>query len=148
MSCSARCPTDDLASPTTSRSSAEPQGSSTPPNRLSGGEKFQASLALALALAELHSRSGSNLGSLFLDEGFAALDAAALDAALEVLRARAGSDRLVMVISHLHAVAEAVDEVLWVERTTAGSSARWLTPAERDDLMQADPASGLQTLAQ
>ncbi|MFG2432582.1 AAA family ATPase [Streptomyces sp. NPDC048590] len=119
-----------------------------PPNRLSGGEKFQASLALALALAELHSRSGSNLGSLFLDEGFAALDAAALDAALEVLRARAGSDRLVMVISHLHAVAEAVDEVLWVERTTAGSSARWLTPAERDDLVQADLASGLQTLAQ
>ncbi|MGY3206266.1 AAA family ATPase [Streptomyces sp. TE5632] len=119
-----------------------------PPNRLSGGEKFQASLALALALAELHSRSGSSLGSLFLDEGFAALDAAALDAALEVLRARAGGDRLVMVISHLHAVAEAVDEVLWVERGATGSSTRWLTPAERDDLVQADLASGLQTLAQ
>ncbi|WP_019357607.1 AAA family ATPase [Streptomyces sp. AA1529] len=118
-----------------------------PPNRLSGGEKFQASLALALALAELHSRSGSSLGSLFLDEGFAALDAAALDAALEVLRARAGSDRLVMVISHLHAVAEAVDEVLWVERAATGSSARWLTPTERDDLVQADLASGLQSLA-
>ncbi|TXS66110.1 SMC family ATPase [Streptomyces sp. me109] len=119
-----------------------------PPNRLSGGEKFQASLALALALAELHSRSGSSLDSLFLDEGFAALDAAALDAALEVLRARAGGDRLVMAISHLHAVAEAVDEVLWVERDATGSSTRWLTPAERDDLVQADLASGLQTLAQ
>ncbi|MFD0516456.1 SbcC/MukB-like Walker B domain-containing protein [Streptomyces aureus] len=90
------------------------------PNRLSGGEKFQASLALALALAELHSRSGSSLGSLFLDEGFAALDSAALDSALEVLRARAGGDRLVMVISHLHAVAEAVDAVLWVERGPPG----------------------------
>ncbi|MEV6758276.1 AAA family ATPase [Streptomyces sp. NPDC051214] len=119
-----------------------------PPTRLSGGEKFQASLALALALAELHSRSGSSLGSLFLDEGFAALDTAALDAALEVLRDRAGSDRLVMVISHLHAVAEAVDEVLWVERTATGSSTRWLTPAERDDLVQADLASGLQALTQ
>ncbi|MER8261804.1 AAA family ATPase [Streptomyces albidoflavus] len=119
-----------------------------PPNRLSGGEKFQASLALALALAELHSRGGSSLGSLFLDEGFAALDTAALDTALEVLRTRAGSDRLVMVISHLHAVAEAVDEVLWVERTTTGSSAHWLTPAERDDLVQADLANGLQNLAQ
>ncbi|MFF7025950.1 AAA family ATPase [Streptomyces klenkii] len=118
------------------------------PNRLSGGEKFQASLALALALAELHARSGPSLGSLFLDEGFAALDAAALDSALEVLRARAGGDRLVMVISHLHAVAEAVDDVLWVERTTSGSRARWLTPAERDALVQADLASGLQTLAQ
>ncbi|VVJ21612.1 Exonuclease SbcC [Amycolatopsis camponoti] len=48
----------------------------------------------------------------FLDEGFAALDAGALQSALEVLRAQAGGDRLVMVISHLHAVAEAVDDVL------------------------------------
>jgi exonuclease SbcC len=74
-----------------------------------------ASLALALALAELHSRSGPSLGSLFLDEGFVALDTT-LDSTLEALRAQAGGDRLVMVISHLHAVAEAVDDVLWVER--------------------------------
>ncbi|WP_254398127.1 AAA family ATPase [Streptomyces sp. AC558_RSS880] len=117
------------------------------PNRLSGGEKFMASLALALALAELHSRSGPTLGSLFLDEGFAALDTTALDLALDVLRAQAGGDRLVMVISHLHAVAEAVDDVLWVERTTAGSSARWLTPAERDDMAQDNLASGLHSQA-
>ncbi|WP_199730232.1 P-loop NTPase family protein [Amycolatopsis panacis] len=100
-----------------------------------------------LALAELHSRSGPRLGSLFLDEGFAALDTAALQSALEVLRAQAGGDRLVMVISHLHAVAEAVDDVLWVERGAAGSTARWLTAAERDELVQADLASGLQRLA-
>ncbi|MEV4015667.1 SMC family ATPase [Nonomuraea angiospora] len=117
------------------------------PNRLSGGEKFQASLALALALAELHSRSGPRLGSLFLDEGFAALDAAALESALEVLRTQAGGDRLVMVISHLHAVAEAVDDVLWVEHGPTGSTARWLDPIERDELVQADLASGLQALA-
>ncbi|MGW6586429.1 AAA family ATPase [Streptomyces globisporus] len=117
------------------------------PNRLSGGEKFMASLALALALAELHSRSGPTLGSLFLDEGFAALDTTALDLALEVLRAQAGGDRLVMVISHLHAVAEAVDDVLWVERATAGSSARWLTLAERDGIAQDNLASGLHSQA-
>ncbi|WP_020663170.1 AAA family ATPase [Amycolatopsis benzoatilytica] len=117
------------------------------PNRLSGGEKFLASLALALALAELHSHSGPRLGSLFLDEGFAALDTTALQSALEVLRTQAGGDRLVVVISHLHAVAEAVDDVLWVERGPAGSLARWMTPPERDRLVQADVASGLQTLA-
>ncbi|MGB3443662.1 MAG: SMC family ATPase [Actinophytocola sp.] len=117
------------------------------PSRLSGGEKFLASLALALALAELHSLSGPRLGSLFLDEGFAALDTTALQAALEVLRTQAGGDRLVMVISHLHAVADAVDDVLWVERGATGSRARWLTPAERDELVQADLVSGLQTLA-
>ncbi|MEU0541207.1 SMC family ATPase [Nocardia sp. NPDC005978] len=116
-------------------------------NRLSGGEKFLASLALALALAELHSYSGPRLGSLFLDEGFATLDRAALEAALDVLRARAGNDRLVMVISHLHAVAEAVDDVLWVEREPTGSTARWLTATERDELIHADLASGLQDLA-
>lgn len=119
-----------------------------PPNRLSGGEKFLASLALALALAELHSRSGPTLGSLFLDEGFAALDTTILESALEVLRTQAGGERLVMVISHLHAVAEAVDDVLLVKRTPAGSSAHWLTPQERDDLVHADLASGLQTLTQ
>ncbi|WP_405419116.1 AAA family ATPase [Streptomyces erythrochromogenes] len=117
------------------------------PNRLSGGEKFMASLALALALAELHSRSGPALGSLFLDEGFAALDTSALDLALEVLRAQAGGDRMVMVISHLHAVAEAVDDVLWVERTTTGSAARWLTSAERDAMAQDQLASGLHSQA-
>ncbi|RBQ14483.1 SMC family ATPase [Spongiactinospora rosea] len=117
------------------------------PNRLSGGEKFLASLALALALAELHSRSGPRLGSLFLDEGFATLDTTALESALDVLRSQVGGDRLVMVISHLHAVAEGVDDVLWVENGPAGSTARWMTQAERDELVQADLSSGLQTLA-
>ncbi|WP_433620878.1 AAA family ATPase [Nocardia sp. CA-120079] len=117
------------------------------PNRLSGGEKFLASLALALALAELHSRSGPRLGSLFLDEGFATLDAAALESALEILRTQTGGDRLVMIISHLHAVAETVDDVLWIERGVDGSTARWLTPVERTELVQADLASGLLTLA-
>jgi hypothetical protein len=58
-----------------------------------------------------------------------------------------GQRRLVMVISQLHAVAEAVDDVLWVERTNAGSSTHWLTPADRDDTAQSDLASGLQSLA-
>ncbi|WP_223273847.1 AAA family ATPase [Nocardia cerradoensis] len=118
-----------------------------PAARLSGGEKFLASLALALALAELHSRSGPRLGSLFLDEGFATLDTDTLESALTMLRAHTGKDRMVMVISHLHAIAEAVDDVLWVEKgEPAGSMARWLTPAERDELVNSDVAGGLQAL--
>ncbi|EWC64447.1 Exonuclease SbcC [Actinokineospora spheciospongiae] len=117
------------------------------PNRLSGGEKFLASLALSLALAVLHSRSGPRLGALFLDEGFGTLDTTALESALDVLRAQAGSDRLVLVISHLHVVAEAVDDVLWVKRNASGSTAAWLTAAERDVVAQDDLARGLQTLA-
>lgn len=116
------------------------------PKTLSGGETFLASLALALALVEMHSRAGATLGALFLDEGFAALDADALASSLAVLRAEAGGDKLVAVVSHLHAVAEAVEDVMWVERRPEGSSARWLTAAERDDLVREDVASGLLTL--
>ncbi|MFI8860380.1 AAA family ATPase [Streptomyces prasinus] len=105
---------------------------------LSGGETFQASLALSLALMEMHSRSGTRLESLFLDEGFGTLDTAALDSALQVLRTQVGPDKLLAVISHLRPVAETVNDVLWVEKDHRGSRARWLTAAERDSLLRDD----------
>jgi len=79
---------------------------------LSGGETFQASLALALALSEqlagLSSTSAS-LESIMLDEGFGTLDAASLEvvaATLETLAAR--GDRMVGVVTHVPALAERV----------------------------------------
>ena len=121
-------------------------GAARSPKTLSGGETFLASLALALALVELHSRSGGRLGALFLDEGFASLDTGALASALAVLQAETGGDKLVAVISHLHAVAEAVEDVLWVERGPAGSAARWLDPGERDALVRQEVTGGLLSL--
>jgi exonuclease SbcC len=116
------------------------------PRTLSGGETFLASLALALALVELHSHSSGKIGALFLDEGFASLDVDSLADALSVLHAETGGDRLVAVISHLHAVAEAVPDVMWVERGPSGSSARWLSPDERDRLVRDEVAGGLLSL--
>ncbi|MEW2084942.1 SMC family ATPase [Streptomyces sp. NPDC005283] len=101
------------------------------PETLSGGEKFQTSLALALALVELHSRSNSKLESLFLDEGFGSLDSDRLDDTLSVLRSSVTRDKTVAVISHLYPVAEAVDDVLFVDKTAGGSTAAWLTEQER-----------------
>ncbi|MFB7998839.1 SbcC/MukB-like Walker B domain-containing protein [Streptomyces sp. NPDC056002] len=86
---------------------------------LSGGETFQASLALSLALMEMHGRSGTRLESLFLDEGFGTLDTASLESALQVLRDHVGGGKLLAVISHLRPVAETVQDVLWVGRTIA-----------------------------
>ncbi len=116
------------------------------PKTLSGGETFLASLALALALVELHSRSGARLGALFLDEGFGSLDMDALAGSLAVLQAETGGDKLVAVISHLHAVADAVKDVMWVEREPGGSSARWLTGDERDALARQEVTGGLLEL--
>ncbi|MEV4637008.1 SMC family ATPase [Actinoplanes sp. NPDC049548] len=79
---------------------------------LSGGETFQASLALALALSEQlagMSTTAASLESIVLDEGFGTLDAATLDvvaATLENLAAR--GDRMVGVVTHVQALAERV----------------------------------------
>ncbi|MFB9238029.1 AAA family ATPase [Plantactinospora siamensis] len=79
---------------------------------LSGGETFQASLALALALSEQLaglSTTSASLESIVLDEGFGTLDAATLDtvaATLENLAAR--GDRMVGLVTHVPALAERV----------------------------------------
>ncbi|OZV79212.1 chromosome segregation protein SMC [Micromonospora echinospora] len=79
---------------------------------LSGGETFQASLALALALSEQLaglSTTAASLESIVLDEGFGTLDAATLDtvaATLESLAAR--GDRMVGVVTHVPALAERI----------------------------------------
>jgi exonuclease SbcC len=67
--------------------------------------------------------------------------------ALTVLRAEAGGDKLVTIISHLHALAEAVEDVLWVERGPTGSAARWLDADEGDALVRQDVSAGLLSLA-
>jgi exonuclease SbcC len=83
-----------------------------PVRTLSGGETFQASLALALALSEQlagMSRATASLESILLDEGFGTLDPSTLDtvaATLENLAAR--GDRVVGVVTHVAALAERI----------------------------------------
>ncbi len=112
---------------------------------LSGGETFLASLALALALVELTSRGGGRVEALFLDEGFGSLDTNVLGDALEALTRQASGGRLVAVISHMRDVAENFDNVLLVTRSLGGSQARWLTPAERDQIVTDELTAGLLT---
>jgi exonuclease SbcC len=110
---------------------------------LSGGETFLASLALALALVEIAARSGGKLGALFLDEGFGALDASALDEALAALERRAGQGQLVAVVSHVRAVAERIETVLEVRKLPGGSQARWRVGDERERLAGDELEAGL-----
>lgn len=114
------------------------------PDSLSGGERFQASLALALALVEIASRGGGHLDAVFVDEGFGSLDSNALDAALATLGKVAGGGKMVGLISHLHSVADYVDTVMHVTRDDVfGSRIQTLSESERDQLLADDIRSGL-----
>jgi exonuclease SbcC len=123
------------------RTSGQPRS----PRTLSGGETFQASLALALGLVELAGRSGGRLSSLFLDEGFGTLDANALDEALEELERRAAAGRVIGVISHLRSVADRIEHVLRVDKEFGRTQVRWVGGADLDRLTSEAlaPPSGL-----
>jgi exonuclease SbcC len=92
---------------------------------LSGGETFLASLALALALAEqipaVAVTQRSRLQSLFIDEGFGALDPESLEVATEALSRLGGQDRLVGVVTHVSDLAEKMPVRVVVEKLPTGS---------------------------
>jgi exonuclease SbcC len=88
---------------------------------LSGGETFLASLALALALAEMVSRGGGRMDAFFLDEGFGSLDADHLDRAMEGIErlVAESDDRLVVVVSHVPGMREAIDDLVVLDKDAA-----------------------------
>ncbi|EOD63172.1 SbcC/MukB-like Walker B domain-containing protein, partial [Amycolatopsis vancoresmycina] len=97
-----------------------------PVKTLSGGETFQASLSLALALSSqlgaMAAEGATRLESIFLDEGFGTLDEATLDVVASTLEnLAAGGSRMVGVITHVPALAERVPVRFLVTRDGAGS---------------------------
>ena len=98
-----------------------------PVRTLSGGETFQASLALALALssqmAALADAGAARLDSIFLDEGFGTLDESTLETVAETLDNLAHQgDRMVGVVTHVGALAERIPTRFTVSRDQITSS--------------------------
>jgi DNA repair protein SbcC/Rad50 len=104
----------------------EDAGARRPVHTLSGGETFQASLALALALSRQViglSAGMRELNSMFLDEGFGTLDSDTLETVASTLeRLAADSDRMVGVITHVAELAERVPVRFVVSRTGTTST--------------------------
>jgi exonuclease SbcC len=92
---------------------------------LSGGETFLASLSLALGLADVVQAyaGGIHLDTIFVDEGFGALDPESLDFALRALLDLQKGGRLVGIISHVPDLKERIDARLEVVPTERGSVA-------------------------
>lgn len=90
---------------------------------LSGGEGFQASLALALGLSDVvqQNSGGIKLDAIFIDEGFGTLDQETLDTALETLCSLTDEMRAVGLISHTEQVKNLITEGFDVEVTPSGS---------------------------
>ncbi len=91
---------------------------------LSGGEAFQASLALALGLSDeiQASAGGIQLDTMFVDEGFGALDEEALSQALRALGDLTEGNRLVGIISHVGELKQRIDRQIVVTKERTGGS--------------------------
>ena len=83
-----------------------------PARTLSGGETFQASLALALALSQqirnLAAEGAPRLDAIFLDEGFGSLDPDTLDVVAATIENLGQSGRMVGVVTHVSELAARV----------------------------------------
>jgi len=90
---------------------------------LSGGESFKASLAMALGLSDMIQRfaGGIQLDTIFVDEGFGALDSESLDQAISVLSALTSGNRTVGIISHVGELKERIDKKVVVKKSVSGS---------------------------
>src|SRR5210317_2263713 len=88
---------------------------------LSGGESFLASLALALGLSDLAGRT-VRIESLFIDEGFGALDPDTLEVAIAALESLRQDQKTVGVISHVSLLKERIGTQIVVDKQAGGVS--------------------------
>lgn len=94
------------------------------PASLSGGETFYVSLALALGLADIVAAEsgGTEMSTLFIDEGFGSLDAETLDIVIAEIRHLGQHGRTVGIVSHVAELKTQIAEKIHVQRTADGTS--------------------------
>jgi exonuclease SbcC len=90
---------------------------------LSGGETFQASLALALGLADVVTAesAGTPMEALFVDEGFGTLDEDTLDEVMNVLDSLRAGGRVVGIVSHVTELRQRIPAQIHVRKSRTGS---------------------------
>ena len=91
---------------------------------LSGGEKFNASLCLALGMSDVIQSFQGNISieTMFIDEGFGSLDEESLHKAIDTLVELQKSGRMIGVISHVQELKDIFPATLEVKKTKEGYS--------------------------
>ncbi len=97
---------------------------------LSGGETFEASISLALAVTDVvqNNNGGIILDSLFIDEGFGTLDPEPLESTMSVLNELSGK-KMIGLISHVDSLQNSdsgITSRLYVDKTSHGSTVKIL----------------------
>ncbi len=93
-----------------------------PYENFSGGEQFRVNFAIRVALSRLLAqRSGVRLRSLFVDEGFGALDADGRRRLVEAVKAVQDDFDLILVITHIDELRDSFPLHIQVTKTDAGS---------------------------
>lgn len=94
------------------------------PDSLSGGEKFQVSMSLALGLSDVvqNHAGGKKIDTMYIDEGFGTLDEDVLSKAIDVLNTIAGDSRQIGIISHVERLEESITQKIVVKKTNKGST--------------------------
>lgn len=94
-----------------------------PYENFSGGEQFRVNFAIRVALSRmLAERAGVRLRSLFVDEGFGALDADGRQRLVEAVKAVQNEFDLILVITHIDELREAFPTQIQVTKSEAGST--------------------------
>ena len=98
-------------------------GESRDPATLSGGETFVVSLALALGLAGVVTQEagGSDIDTLFIDEGFGTLDAETLDDVMDTLDGLRDGGRVLGIVSHVPEMRTRIPTQLQIRKDRSGS---------------------------
>lgn len=93
---------------------------------ISGGESFKASLALALGLSDVvqSNAGGISIDTMFIDEGFGALDSESLEKSIQCLLELQQSGKLVGVISHVQELKERIRARIEISADMVGSTAQ------------------------
>lgn len=91
---------------------------------MSGGEKFNASLCLALGMSDVIQSFQGNISidTLFIDEGFGSLDDESLENATKILIDLQETGRTIGVISHVQELKRILPATLQVHKTKDGYS--------------------------
>ncbi|MCH4895656.1 SMC family ATPase [Marinilabiliaceae bacterium JC040] len=83
---------------------------------LSGGQSFQVSLSLALALTDsIHKYMNTKQNFFFLDEGFGSLDKEALSVVFDTLKSLQKENRIIGIISHVEELQQELSVYINVE---------------------------------